>query len=80
MYYFLTLVSRWLTFALRFTSTGVGLTCALYDHVLTFNDEWKYKWTRGGWDLSRMIFFLIRYCNEAGLLCAAYGEYHCEKL
>lgn len=51
---------------------AAGLTCALYDHVLTFNDEFKYFWTRGYWDASRVIFFLTRYFNEAAMLYAAY--------
>lgn len=51
---------------------AVGLVCALYDHILTFHEEWQYMWLRDRWDSTRVIFFMIRYCNEGGLLCVAY--------
>ncbi len=54
----------------------MGLTCTLWDHVLTFPDEVTFIWMRKRWDLTRMCFLWNRYIAEIGLLLTAYGQFY----
>lgn len=56
-------------------AVACGLVCALWDHLLTFQDEVMFIWMRGHWDLIRFLFFWNRYVPEAALIYVAYGEH-----
>lgn len=51
---------------------AAGLVCMLWDYLLTLSDEIKFFWKAKKWDFTRVIFFLVRYPNQAGLLYSAY--------
>lgn len=54
--------------------SAVGLVCALWDHIITLDDEVNLIW-RKKMDVSKLAFFFYRYGTEAGLLYVNYSEY-----
>lgn len=59
---------------MRSLITAAGLTCALWDNVLTFRDELECIWKRNLFDVTRLSFIFIRYVNLAAMLYVAYGK------
>jgi len=51
----------------------ITVTLALYDHILTFQDEVEYIWGARKW-LNKLIFIVNRYIVEAALIGTAYGS------
>lgn len=60
------------TTTLNEASVAAGLTCVLWDHALTFDDEYAYIWSRQ-WTFTKALFVANRYTAEAGLIYAAYS-------
>ena len=56
---------------------AAGLVLVLYDHLLTLPAEIKYMWSskRPTFDFVRIVFFFVRYSNEAGLLIVNYCKF-----
>lgn len=56
--------------------TGSALAVALYDHIITFDDEVAYIWR--DWDirLSKAVYVYLRYGTELPLFYVAYGMSH----
>ncbi|GJE93653.1 hypothetical protein PsYK624_098130 [Phanerochaete sordida] len=49
-----------------------ALTCTLYDHLLTLNDEIAFLWSGGPLTDVKALYILIRFGIEAGLLYLAF--------
>ncbi|KAI0339728.1 hypothetical protein BDW22DRAFT_583201 [Trametopsis cervina] len=54
--------------------SGVGLVCALWDHLLTLGDEIQYFWHRRVWTTTRSLFFCFRYMSLIGFVLWAYVD------
>ncbi|GJE99897.1 hypothetical protein PsYK624_161720 [Phanerochaete sordida] len=52
---------------------AASLACVAYDSMLLLEKEFHFIWRRSSLDTTGLIYLLIRYCNLAGLLYAAYG-------
>lgn len=55
----------------------VALTCTVYDHMLTFNTELKYIWTRPI-SLLKVLFLYDRYVVELAIMFIVYSKYRFE--
>ncbi|GJE99894.1 hypothetical protein PsYK624_161690 [Phanerochaete sordida] len=52
---------------------AASLACVVYDSFLLLEKEFRFIWRRSSWDTTGLMYLLIRYCNLAGLLYAAYA-------
>ena len=52
--------------------TAVGLMCALWDHIITLDEEVDLIWSKRI-DITKLAFFFYRYGTEAGLLYVNYS-------
>ncbi|KAJ3538848.1 hypothetical protein NM688_g6455 [Phlebia brevispora] len=52
--------------------TAIGVTCFLWDYLLTFHQEVKYIWTQKRWSTSHHAFVWKRYTSLLGLLYGAF--------
>ena len=48
---------------------------ALYDHILTFDDEVAYIWQGEGTILTKAVYIYLRYGSEIPLCYVAYGTF-----
>ncbi|KAF7791869.1 hypothetical protein EIP86_002893 [Pleurotus ostreatoroseus] len=52
---------------------GSAVVTALYDHILTFDEEVAYIWQGEGTILTKAVYLYLRYGAEIPLLYVAYG-------
>ncbi len=70
-----------------YVSEAIGVTCFLWDYLLSLDQEVKYIWSQKRWNFSHHAFVWKRYTSLVGLIYGAFRAYmltpltpcaHCE--